>query len=99
MTKAKGGRGQKAPYEQTHVRVPLPVKDQVQRIIDDYRAIALGGETDEDENKPDQSEVNAALKLLQRFIDDVGIDQESYERPTRDNKNLSRFQQWLISQL
>lgn len=99
MTKAKGGRGQKAPYEQTHVRVPLPVKDQVQRIIDDYRAIALGSETDEDENKPDLSEVNAALKLLQRFVDDVGIDQASYEKPTRDNKNLSRFQQWLIDQL
>ena len=99
MVKAKGGRGQKLPYEQTHVRVPLPIKDQIQKLIDNYRASALGGETNEDQSKPNPSEVNAALKLLQQFIDDVGIDQVSFEKPTRDNKNLKRFQQWLIEQL
>lgn len=98
MVKAKGGRGQKLPYEQTHVRVPIPIKDQIQSIIDSYRAIALGGETDEDD-KADPSEVNAALKLLQRFVDEVSIDQTSYEKPTRDNRNLKRFHQWLIDQL
>lgn len=99
MVAAKGGRGQKLPYEQTHVRVPLPVKKQVQKIIDDYRAIALGGETDDDEDKPESSEVNAALKLLHQFVDDVGIEPESYDKPTRDNRNLKRFEQWLIEQL
>ena len=32
-----GGRGKKAPYETTHVRVPLPLKDVVQAMIDNYR--------------------------------------------------------------
>jgi hypothetical protein len=33
----KGGRGLKAPYETTHVRVPVPIKDKVQQLIDDYK--------------------------------------------------------------
>ena len=99
MVKSKGGRGKYLPYEQTHVRVPLPVKEQVQRIIDNYRAIALGGETDDDRSKPDSLEVNAALNLLQQFIHEADIEPESYEKPTRDNRNLNRFQQWLIEQL
>lgn len=37
MAVNKGGRGVKAPYETTHVRVPLPIKDKVQQIIDDYK--------------------------------------------------------------
>lgn len=37
MTKPVGGRGKKAPYETTHLRVPVPIKDNLQRIIDAYR--------------------------------------------------------------
>lgn len=37
MEKPKGGRGKTAPYETTHVRVPIPVKSVVEKIIDDYR--------------------------------------------------------------
>lgn len=33
----KGGRGKKAPYDSTHVRVPLPVKDEVDAIIERFR--------------------------------------------------------------
>lgn len=32
MDKQIGGRGKKAPYESTHVRVPLPIKDRVEKI-------------------------------------------------------------------
>ena len=32
-----GGRGKKADYESTHVRVPLPLKEVVQALVDDYR--------------------------------------------------------------
>jgi len=35
--KPKGGRGLKAPYETTIVRVPIPVKPSVDKLIDDYR--------------------------------------------------------------
>lgn len=37
MTKPVGGRGIKAPYKTRVVRVPEPVLDQVQTIIDAYR--------------------------------------------------------------
>lgn len=36
MTKPVGGRGKKAPYESTHVRVPLPIKDRVEQIKEMY---------------------------------------------------------------
>lgn len=37
MVKPVGGRGNKAPYESTHVRVPLPIKADVQALIDEFR--------------------------------------------------------------
>ena len=37
MVKPVGGRGNKAPYESTHVRVPVPIKAKVQALIDDFR--------------------------------------------------------------
>lgn len=33
----QGGRGLKAPYETTLIRVPLPIKDEVQKLIDNYK--------------------------------------------------------------
>lgn len=37
MAKPKGGRGHKAPYESTHVRVPEPIKAEVDRLVSGYR--------------------------------------------------------------
>lgn len=37
MDKPKGGRGIKAPYESTHVRVPAPIKGRVEELIEVYR--------------------------------------------------------------
>lgn len=37
MVKPVGGRGNKAPYESTHVRVPVPIKAKVQALIDEFR--------------------------------------------------------------
>ena len=37
MTVPKGGRGKKAPYETTQMRVPVPIKDQVSRLIAKFR--------------------------------------------------------------
>jgi hypothetical protein len=37
MAKPVGGRGNKAPYETTHVRVPIPIKSEVQALIDEFR--------------------------------------------------------------
>lgn len=43
MTKPTGGRGKKAPYETTHVRVPLPLKDHIDQLIEDYRLSIIEG--------------------------------------------------------
>lgn len=32
-----GGRGIKAPYETTHLRVPVPLKEQFEVVINDYK--------------------------------------------------------------
>ena len=40
----KGGRGQRAPYETTTIRVPKPILSDVEQLIDQYRAQVMGGE-------------------------------------------------------
>lgn len=37
MAVNKGGRGLKASYKTTHVRIPLPVKEVVEKIANQYR--------------------------------------------------------------
>lgn len=44
MDKPKGGRGHKAPYRTTHLRVPDPIKDDIQSIIDQWRDGFLNGD-------------------------------------------------------
>ena len=36
MPKPKGGRGHKSEHETTHVRVPVPIKPDVQRLIERF---------------------------------------------------------------
>lgn len=37
MTNFKGGRGLKAPYETTHVRIPTPIKDKVEELSNAFK--------------------------------------------------------------
>jgi hypothetical protein len=46
MSKPVGGRGNKAPYETTHVRVPTPIKPEIERLIEEFRE----GRTQQQEN-------------------------------------------------
>lgn len=47
MNKPIGGRGKKAPYESTHVRVPLPIKSEVEMLIAQFRE---GGNEETEQN-------------------------------------------------
>ena len=47
MTVWRGGRGVKAPYESTHVRIPLPIKDRVEELSKAYK----DGTLDESESE------------------------------------------------
>jgi len=43
MTKPIGGRGKKAPYETTHLRIPIPIKPQIESMIEAYRLSVIDG--------------------------------------------------------
>lgn len=43
MNKPIGGRGKKAPYATTHIRIPVPIKEQVENLINDYRLMVIDG--------------------------------------------------------
>lgn len=43
MNKNVGGRGKKSPYDSTHVRVPLPIKDRV----DELKQLYVDGKLDD----------------------------------------------------
>jgi hypothetical protein len=65
MTKPAGGRGKKAPYQTTHMRVPEPIKPEVQRLIDRFH----GNDVDHSENSLtslDEAIVLAQAVMLQK---------------------------------
>ncbi|BAZ36905.1 hypothetical protein NIES4101_28250 (plasmid) [Calothrix sp. NIES-4101] len=47
MNKNLGGRGKKSPYETTHVRLPLPIKDRVEAL----KSLYISGELDNYDKK------------------------------------------------
>lgn len=44
MTVPKGGRGLKAPYETTHIRIPVPIKDAVLKMSQRFKEVCMNGE-------------------------------------------------------
>ena len=65
MTKPMGGRGKKAPYETTHMRIPLPLKNQIEQLIEDYRLSILDGiDRPSSELVPIEEALVIAQKLL-----------------------------------
>jgi hypothetical protein len=66
MIKPVGGRGKQAPYATTHLRVPVPIKEKLEAIIEDYRrAVVDGGESDPSTNSYDLS--TGELEFIQNF--------------------------------
>lgn len=45
--KPKGGRGKQAPYQTKIIRVPLPLINQFEKQIDEFRDIAINGIDDD----------------------------------------------------
>lgn len=61
----KGGRGQRAPYETTTIRVPKPILSDVEQLIDQYRAQVMGGESMVSDHKLDlETAIIKAQELL-----------------------------------
>lgn len=65
MNKPKGGRGIKAPYETTHLRIPLPIKAEIEKLIDNYRASVIDGiEPENNGIIPLQDAIELCQKLM-----------------------------------
>lgn len=91
MLKPKGGRGQKAPYTTAQMRVPVPIKAQVQDMIDRYRDEVLKEEESSLEAEIDPV-YEACLKLVDSFIEEK---EQGSKLHQRNNINLVRFRDWL----
>lgn len=65
QTNLVGGRGKKAPYETTHVRVPVPLKPEVEKLISNYREKLLTGYlTSDDKSLTSLSEAKQFARKL-----------------------------------
>jgi hypothetical protein len=65
MDKPVGGRGKKAPYQTTHIRVPIPVKAQVEKLIEEYR---LSGTTQVKSDSQQVISLEDAKKLSKKLL-------------------------------
>jgi len=43
MVKPAGGRGKKAPYETITLRVPIPLREEIEKQVDAYREFVVNG--------------------------------------------------------
>lgn len=66
MTKPIGGRGKRAPYETTHLRVPLPLKSAIEAMIEDYRAEVLDGVPPAEQSGP--IPLSEAVEIAQKLL-------------------------------
>jgi hypothetical protein len=68
MTKPMGGRGKKAPYETTHIRVPLPLKTQIEQLIEDYRLSVIDGLDEFNKPTSEVIPIDEALVIAQKLL-------------------------------
>lgn len=96
---AKGGPGNKAPYDITHIRVPVPIKPKVEQYINEFRRAVSEG--DVIVNGTDiyyQEDLSIALdwgdafKAVNQFIEEKCLENSMH---TRNNVNLARLRDWL----
>jgi len=61
MNKPVGGRGHKAPYQTTVVRIPIDLKLQVDELVNQFREGGLEIKTDKNTEQPDP-DIKAIIK-------------------------------------
>lgn len=73
MATPKGGRGKKAPYETQQMRVPIPIKDQVNVLIAKFRGEILDNlKTDENLfNSVDNTQLSLELENLKSEVQNL----------------------------
>jgi hypothetical protein len=79
MSKPIGGRGKKAPYETTHVRIPVDLKPQVELLVEKFRDNGCVIENHTSEKSSSNSD-DFMQKMIQEFKNNnLFIIQESKE--------------------
>ena len=68
MEKPKGGRGKKAPYKTEQMRVPTPIKDQVNALIAKFRD-SLNNDPTNDNLKPESLDITVKEVQIDIFAD------------------------------
>lgn len=69
MNKPIGGRGKRAPYQTIQMRVPLPVKAEVEKLIEQYRNTVLS-----EAEAPIDVEIKPEYGFLERVAQEVLAD-------------------------
>ncbi len=67
MTVWKGGRGVKAPYETTHVRIPVAIKQQVEELSKAYKDGTLN-ELNQPASVDEQLSFDDAVELARQIL-------------------------------
>ena len=96
MAKPLCGRGRRAPYDTVMVRVPQPIKPKVEQLIEEYREFILTDGESIFRQSVNGVDALAALKLVNRFIEEIEQEENLHQR---NNRNLVRFRDWLISKV
>lgn len=86
----KGGRGLKAPYETTHVRVPVPIQEPIQSFIDEWKQLKISGNEsdtinplttlDASKKLTDKCDLDRAVKLAHNVLKQKKSARVSLER-------------------
>jgi|GEM_PF-3581420 len=87
MTIPKGGRGKKAPYETQQMRVPTPIKDQVNILIAKFRGDVLDNPKMNNDlfDLTENSKTSVELESLQTEMENL---KTALEVSEKENQNL-----------
>jgi FtsZ-binding cell division protein ZapB len=97
MINLKGGRGHTAPYQTCMVRVPVPVKNQVEELTEKYREfINEGGET---LNPPQFSKAVYEISKLKLQIEELDAEVNSLHARNGDLNLEVQELQFQLNQL
>lgn len=86
MNKPVGGRGKKAPYQTTHLRVPIPVAKEIEAIIADYRRRVSNNNFLHEY----YADLHRALQDFRWHLDDLIHFLEEQEAPSKESDATSK---------
>lgn len=86
MPRPVGGRGHVAPYETTHVRVPSPIKPQVEKLIDSYRELVLN-----ENSQPDLYKDCASAMTIKSYSEAIEIARQVLRQKKSARESLEKL--------